>query len=164
MFVPCIIKRSRKNQYNAQTCTAVLFHMLAPKCFGSSLPSSGSCWIRLSYLKIQIDMVVYHIMWLSGQCVGVSRFSLLCFPTECKMSVLVCLLISTLFYTPFSCTKTVVCEAVQQCVPFFYQSWDEEDIVIKRMLGNLGSSVVISLSVAALGLRHPQRKSCPLYF
>jgi hypothetical protein len=32
--------------------------MLAPTCFGSSLPSSGSFWIRLSYLKIRIDMVV----------------------------------------------------------------------------------------------------------
>jgi hypothetical protein len=34
-------------------------YTLAPTCFGSSLPSSGSFWIRLSYLKIQIDMVVY---------------------------------------------------------------------------------------------------------
>jgi hypothetical protein len=41
-------------------------YMLAPTFFGSSLPSSGSFWIRLSYLKIQIDMAVYHIMWLSG--------------------------------------------------------------------------------------------------
>jgi hypothetical protein len=40
--------------------------MLAPTCFGNSLPSSGSFWIRLSYVKIQIDMVVYNIMWLSG--------------------------------------------------------------------------------------------------
>jgi hypothetical protein len=46
-------------------------NMLAPTCFGSSLPSSGSFWIRLSYVKIQIAMVVYHIM-LSGMCVGVS--------------------------------------------------------------------------------------------
>jgi hypothetical protein len=34
-------------------------YMLAPTCFGSSLPSSGRFWIRLSYVKIQIDMVVY---------------------------------------------------------------------------------------------------------
>jgi hypothetical protein len=40
MFVPCIIKRSRKNQHNAQICTAALLHMLAPTCFGSSLPLS----------------------------------------------------------------------------------------------------------------------------
>jgi hypothetical protein len=45
---------------------------LAPTCFGSSLPLSGSLWIRLSYMKIQIDLVVYHKMWLSGLCVGVS--------------------------------------------------------------------------------------------
>jgi hypothetical protein len=43
-------------------CTTALFYMLAPTCFGSSLPSSGSFWIRLSYVKIQIDMV-YHIMY-----------------------------------------------------------------------------------------------------
>jgi hypothetical protein len=62
MFVPCIIRRSRNNQHNAQICTAALFYMLAPTCFGSSLPSSGSFWIHLRYVKIQIDMVVYHIM------------------------------------------------------------------------------------------------------
>jgi hypothetical protein len=61
--------------------------MLAPTCFGSSLPSSGSFWIRLSYIKIQTDMVVYHIMWLSGLCVGVSWFGLLCFPAECIQGV-----------------------------------------------------------------------------
>jgi hypothetical protein len=51
MSVPCIIKRSRKNQHNAHICTTALFHMLTPTCFGSSLPSSGSFWIRLSYMK-----------------------------------------------------------------------------------------------------------------
>jgi hypothetical protein len=34
-------------------------YMLAPTCFGSSLSSSGSFWIRLSNVKIQSDMVVY---------------------------------------------------------------------------------------------------------
>jgi hypothetical protein len=64
MFVPCIIRRSRNNQNNVQICTTALFIycMLAATCFGSSLPSSGSFWIRLSYVKIQIDIVVYHIM------------------------------------------------------------------------------------------------------
>jgi hypothetical protein len=71
MFVPCIIKSSRKNQHNAQIFTTALFHMLPATCFGSSLPSSGSFWIRLSYVKIEIDMVVYHIIWLIGLCVGV---------------------------------------------------------------------------------------------
>jgi hypothetical protein len=81
MFVPCIIRRSRNNQLNAKICTNALFYMLAPTCFGISLPSSGSFWIRLSYVKMQIDMVVYH-MWLSGPYVGVSWFSLLCFPVQ----------------------------------------------------------------------------------
>jgi hypothetical protein len=57
-------------------------YMLAPTCFGSSLPSSGSFWIRLSYVKIQIHMVVYHTVWLRGLCIVVSWFSLLCFPAE----------------------------------------------------------------------------------
>jgi hypothetical protein len=70
-FILCIIRHSRRNQHNAQICTTDLFCMLAPTCFGSSQPSSGNFWIRLSYVKIQIDMVVYHIMWLSGLCVGV---------------------------------------------------------------------------------------------
>jgi hypothetical protein len=40
-----------KYQHNAQICTNSLFHMLVPTCFGSSLPSSGSFWIRLNYVK-----------------------------------------------------------------------------------------------------------------
>jgi hypothetical protein len=74
---------SRNNQHYELICTTALFYMLAPTCFCSSLPSTGSFWIRLSYVKIQIDMVVYHIMWLSGLCVGKSWFSLLCCPAEC---------------------------------------------------------------------------------
>jgi hypothetical protein len=42
--------------------TAALFHIPTPTCFGSSLPSSGSFWIRPRYMKIQISLVVYHIM------------------------------------------------------------------------------------------------------
>jgi hypothetical protein len=42
MFVPCIIRRSRNNQHNAQICTNALLYILAATCFGSSLPSSGS--------------------------------------------------------------------------------------------------------------------------
>jgi hypothetical protein len=51
MFVQCIIKRSIKNQHNAQIFATALFHMLASTYFGSSLPSSGIFWIRLSYTK-----------------------------------------------------------------------------------------------------------------
>jgi hypothetical protein len=53
-------------------------YMLAPTCFGSSLASSVSFWIRLSYVKIQIDMVVYHIMWLSGRSVVVQTTAETC--------------------------------------------------------------------------------------
>jgi hypothetical protein len=63
MFVPCIIRRSRNNQHYAQICTTALFYTLAPTCFGINLPSSGSFRIRLSYMKIHIDLVVYHIMF-----------------------------------------------------------------------------------------------------
>jgi hypothetical protein len=43
MFAPCIIRRSRNNnQHYALICTTTLFYILAHKCFGSSLPSSGS--------------------------------------------------------------------------------------------------------------------------
>jgi hypothetical protein len=62
MFVPCIIKRSRNNQHYAQICTTALFYILSATCFGSTLPSSGSFWIRMSYIKIQIDWVVHHII------------------------------------------------------------------------------------------------------
>jgi hypothetical protein len=62
MFVPYIISRSRNNQHYAQICTTALFYILVPIRFGSSLPSSESFWTRLSYMKIQIDLVVYHIM------------------------------------------------------------------------------------------------------
>jgi hypothetical protein len=48
---PNILRGSRKNQHIAQICTTALFHMLAPTCFGSSLLSSGSFWIRVSYMK-----------------------------------------------------------------------------------------------------------------
>jgi hypothetical protein len=61
MLVPRIIRHSRKNQHDAQICTTALFYILASTCFGTSLPSTGSFWIRLSYMKIQIDLVIYHI-------------------------------------------------------------------------------------------------------
>jgi hypothetical protein len=42
---------SRNNQHYALNCTTPLFYILAPTCFGSSLPLSRSFWVRLSYLK-----------------------------------------------------------------------------------------------------------------
>jgi hypothetical protein len=61
------------------------FFILAPTCFGSSLPSSGSFWIRLSYVKIQIDMVIYNIRWFSGLSVGVLWFSVIDTQTKQKI-------------------------------------------------------------------------------
>jgi hypothetical protein len=52
---------SRNDQKYAQICTTALFYIPASTCFGSSLPSSMSFRIRLSYMKIQIGLVVYHI-------------------------------------------------------------------------------------------------------
>jgi hypothetical protein len=63
MFVPCIIRRSRNNQHYTLICTTPLFYILAPTCFGSSLPSSGSFLDPSELLEIQIEWVVYHIMF-----------------------------------------------------------------------------------------------------
>jgi hypothetical protein len=69
MFVPCIIRRSRNNQHYALICTIPLFHILAPTCFGSSLPSSGSFLGPSELLEIQIEWVVYHTMYGYVACV-----------------------------------------------------------------------------------------------
>jgi hypothetical protein len=72
MFVPCIIRRSRNNQHCALnfTFTTPLFYILAPTCFGSNLPSSGSFLEPSELLEIQIDWVVYHIMCGYVVCVS----------------------------------------------------------------------------------------------
>jgi hypothetical protein len=46
--------RSR-NQHYALICTTPLFCILAPTCFGSSLPSSGSVLGPSELLEIQIE-------------------------------------------------------------------------------------------------------------
>jgi hypothetical protein len=78
MFVPCIIRRSRNNQHYAQIFTTPLFYILAPTCFGSSLPSSGSFLDPSELLEIQIEWVVYHIMCGYVTCVPDSRGSVCC--------------------------------------------------------------------------------------
>jgi hypothetical protein len=50
------------NQHYAHICTIAVFYIPASTCFGISLPSSGSFWIRLSYMEIQIDLVLYYKM------------------------------------------------------------------------------------------------------
>jgi hypothetical protein len=42
------------NQHYALICTTPLFYILAPTCFGSSLPSSGSFLDPSELLEIQI--------------------------------------------------------------------------------------------------------------
>jgi hypothetical protein len=58
VLVICI----KKDQQYALICTTPLFYVLAPTCFGSSLPSSGSFLDPPELLEIQIEWVVYHIM------------------------------------------------------------------------------------------------------
>jgi hypothetical protein len=59
MFIPCIIRRVRNDQQYAMFCNSPLFYVLAPRCFGSSLPSSGSFLDPSELLEIQIEWVVY---------------------------------------------------------------------------------------------------------
>jgi hypothetical protein len=61
IFIPCIIRHSRNNEHDALIYTIPLFYILAPTCFGSSLPSSESFLDPFEVLEIQIDWVVYHI-------------------------------------------------------------------------------------------------------
>jgi hypothetical protein len=72
-FLPCIIRRSRRNQHNALVCTTPLFYILAPTCFGSSLPSSGIFLDLSELLEIQIEWVVYNIMCGYVACVPECR-------------------------------------------------------------------------------------------
>jgi hypothetical protein len=84
MFVPGIIGRSRNNQHYAMMFSIPLLCILAPTCFGRSLPSSGSFLDPSELLEIQIEWVVYHIMCGYVACVPECRGSVcLCFPAEC---------------------------------------------------------------------------------
>jgi hypothetical protein len=75
MFVPSIIRRSRNNQQYALICTTPLFYILAPTCFGSSLPSSESFLDVSELLEIQIEWLVCHIMCGYVTCVTDCRGS-----------------------------------------------------------------------------------------
>jgi hypothetical protein len=59
-------------------CTTPLFHILAATCFGSSLPSSGSFLDPSGLLEIQIEWVVYQIMYVYVACVPDCRGSVCC--------------------------------------------------------------------------------------
>jgi hypothetical protein len=70
MFDVCTVRISiRNNQHYALICTTPLFYILAPTCFGSSLPSSGSFLYPSELLEIQIERVVYDIMCGYVACV-----------------------------------------------------------------------------------------------
>jgi hypothetical protein len=62
MFIPCIIRRIINDQQYPPICNTPLFYVLAPTCFGSTLPSSGSFLDPSELHEIQIEWVVYHIM------------------------------------------------------------------------------------------------------
>jgi hypothetical protein len=79
-------KLSRNNQHYALICTTPLFYTLAPTCFGSSLPSSGSFLDASELLEIQTEFVVYHIMCGYVACVLECRGSVCCV-LECPGSV-----------------------------------------------------------------------------
>jgi hypothetical protein len=53
---------SRNDQQYTLICTTPLFYVLAPTCFSSMLPSSGSFLDPSELLEIQIEWVMYHIM------------------------------------------------------------------------------------------------------
>jgi hypothetical protein len=59
-------------------CTTSLFYVLAPTCFGSSLPSSGSLLDPPELLEIQMGRVVYHITYGYVNCVPDCRGSVCC--------------------------------------------------------------------------------------
>jgi hypothetical protein len=63
IVITCNIKaRCRNNQHYALICTTPLFCILAPTCFGSSLPLSGSFLDPSELLEIQVKWVLYHKM------------------------------------------------------------------------------------------------------
>jgi hypothetical protein len=73
LFHRCI----RNDRHYALICTPPLFYVLAPTCFGSSLPSSGS-FLDPELLEIQIEWVVYHIICGYVTCVPDCHGSICC--------------------------------------------------------------------------------------
>jgi hypothetical protein len=89
MFIPCIIRRIRKDQQFALICNTPLFYVLAPTCFGSSLSSSGEILrsFRVTWYTNRVGGISYNV-WLRGLCAGLSWCRLLCFPAECILLIL----------------------------------------------------------------------------
>jgi hypothetical protein len=78
MFITCIIKRIRNNKQYALICNIPLFYVLAPTCFGISLPPSGSFLDPSELLEIHIEWVVYHITCGYMACVPDCRVVVCC--------------------------------------------------------------------------------------
>jgi hypothetical protein len=88
MFIPCIIRRIRKDQQYTLIFTTPLFYVLAPTHFGRRLPSSGSfldfqpyatvyCMYFSTTLYIfSILYVLYHIQYIVHHVV-ITSFNLL---------------------------------------------------------------------------------------
>jgi hypothetical protein len=74
MLIPCIIRRIRRKPKICTDCTTPIFYVLAPTCFGSSLPSPGSYWILLSYVKYKRRSGISYNVLLRGLCAGLSWF------------------------------------------------------------------------------------------
>jgi hypothetical protein len=68
MFVPCTLDVVEMTKKFPDSATPLLC-ILAPTCFGSSLPSSGSSLDPSELLETQIEWVVYHIMCGYVTCV-----------------------------------------------------------------------------------------------
>jgi hypothetical protein len=73
-----VVERTTNNQHYALICTNFLFYVLAPTCFGSSLPSSGSFLDPSELLETQIEWLVYHIMCGYEACKPECRGSVYC--------------------------------------------------------------------------------------
>jgi hypothetical protein len=82
MFVPCLLDIVEMTN-KCKDCTTSLFYILAPTYFGSSLPSSGSFLDPSELLEIQIEWVVYHIMYGYVACVPDFHGSVCCASQLC---------------------------------------------------------------------------------
>jgi hypothetical protein len=65
----------RNNQQYSLICATTLLYVLAPTYFGNSLPSSGSFLDPSEFRVIQIEWVVYHMMYGYVTCVPKCRGS-----------------------------------------------------------------------------------------
>jgi hypothetical protein len=73
--------RIRKRPTLCTDCTTPLFYMLAPTCFGSSLPSSGSLLDSPELIEIQLGDTIHGTMtiWHTGH---VTTRYMICHPSD----------------------------------------------------------------------------------